>query len=248
MCGGLEAPVQPLRGLESFPFLHSLACTSNVWWFCPDLSFFLRLDSFLTLFGPRRFVSRIRSIFTPLRAASAACYRQPWKSLRRHCRVSPRWEHAREHPVKCEVEVVWHRSSKSLQFCLLRSEARPVNRDALRCCVYFLLLPAAQVGAVDCSGKAERFCVKQGVKEFPGVMIAIDGKMTNLDGKLGGSHVAPRRRASFFRERNQKVCRLCFRVLRGPLSFTADEALRSERDLGLFMPLAPFLSTVTRFV
>lgn len=56
--------------------------------------------------------------------------------------------------------------------------------------ILFLLLSAAQVGAVDCSGKAERFCVRQGVQEFPGVMIAIDGKTTHFDGRQGGSRVA----------------------------------------------------------
>lgn len=99
-CGGLEAAVQPRCVLESFPFLHILACRSHVRSFYPDLPLFLRLDSFLTLSGFCRLLSlRNRSIFTPLRAASAACYRQRWKNWRRHCTVSQRWEHAREHSV-----------------------------------------------------------------------------------------------------------------------------------------------------
>lgn len=43
-----------------------------------------------------------------------------------------------------------------------------------------------QVGAVDCSGKTERFCVNQGVREFPGVALVIDGKATAFDGNTGG--------------------------------------------------------------
>lgn len=43
----------------------------------------------------------------------------------------------------------------------------------------------AKVGAMDCTGKAERFCVRQGVREFPGVMLVIDGEATPFDGMVG---------------------------------------------------------------
>ena len=49
-------------------------------------------------------------------------------------------------------------------------------------CVIF---PAVQIGAVDCSGNTERFCVSQGVREFPGVALVIDGKATAFDGNTG---------------------------------------------------------------
>ncbi|CAN0409821.1 unnamed protein product, partial [Hapterophycus canaliculatus] len=45
-----------------------------------------------------------------------------------------------------------------------------------------LLLGIAKVGAMDCTGNAERFCVHQGVREFPGVMLVVDGKATPFEG------------------------------------------------------------------
>lgn len=38
---------------------------------------------------------------------------------------------------------------------------------------------------MDCTGKAERFCVKQGVRDFPGVMLVVDGQSRPFDGNLG---------------------------------------------------------------
>lgn len=38
---------------------------------------------------------------------------------------------------------------------------------------------------MDCTGNAERFCVRQGVREFPGVMLIIDGKATPFEGMTG---------------------------------------------------------------
>lgn len=82
----------------------------------------------------------------------------------------------------------------------------PVNRGALvRCCVFYL--SAAQVGAVDCSGNGERFCVRQGVQAFPAVMVAIDGKTTEFDGNLGAWRVC----VLFSRTVADLVC-LCFHV------------------------------------
>lgn len=43
----------------------------------------------------------------------------------------------------------------------------------------------AKVGAVDCTGKSERFCAQQGVRELPGVMLVIDGKVTPFNGSIG---------------------------------------------------------------
>lgn len=43
----------------------------------------------------------------------------------------------------------------------------------------------AKVGAMDCTGNAERFCVRQGVREFPGVMLVIDGNATPFEGNPG---------------------------------------------------------------
>ncbi|CAM9355383.1 unnamed protein product [Ectocarpus sp. 8 AP-2014] len=40
----------------------------------------------------------------------------------------------------------------------------------------------AKVGAMDCTGKAERFCVQQGVREFPGLMLVVAGENTNFEG------------------------------------------------------------------
>ena len=51
---------------------------------------------------------------------------------------------------------------------------------------FFFFAPAVQVGAVDCSGSTEKFCVSQGVREFPGVALVIDGKATSFDGNTGG--------------------------------------------------------------
>ena len=49
----------------------------------------------------------------------------------------------------------------------------------------------AKVGAMDCTGNAERFCVRQGVREFPGVMLVIDGKATPFEGNPGKCAGAP---------------------------------------------------------
>lgn len=46
----------------------------------------------------------------------------------------------------------------------------------------------AKVGAMDCTGTAERFCVRQGVREFPGVMLVIDGKAIPFDGETIGEN------------------------------------------------------------
>lgn len=48
-----------------------------------------------------------------------------------------------------------------------------------------LLHGIAKVGAMDCTGNAERFCVRQGVREFPGVMLVVDGKATSFEGNTG---------------------------------------------------------------
>lgn len=48
-----------------------------------------------------------------------------------------------------------------------------------------VLQGVAKVGAMDCTGNAERFCVQQGVREFPGVMLVVAGKATPFGGNPG---------------------------------------------------------------
>lgn len=51
---------------------------------------------------------------------------------------------------------------------------------------------------MDCTGKAERFCVKQGVREFPGVMLVVDGEAKAFEGgHLGKPSHFERRSSSF---------------------------------------------------
>lgn len=46
----------------------------------------------------------------------------------------------------------------------------------------------AKVGAMDCTGKAERFCIQQGVREFPGLMLVVAGEKTVFEGLAGKFH------------------------------------------------------------